>query len=429
MALVGTTAHPYLQIRRNILLVLLSLLAIVYVGVEFYRPGDFLIYYQASKDLFLGKDIYSQFYGESNVFPYLSSPFLAFLLGPLTLLPFPFAAALWKLINLFFLYRIWTLIESYFEVDKLSKKEYKWFVWLSFLSVSYVIYRNFALNQFTVFLLFTVLEGVHWIFKEKKDFLGALIIAVGITAKLMPLVALPYLVYRGKWKASVSILVFVVLLSFLPTLAVGIESCCALLQAWGKTVNPNNDLNAYDVMTNDVHGLPALVSTLLIKEIGFNEYTLTLHRHLLDLDPKLVLVIIQVVRLMFVGFTLFFLRTWPFKDAKNEKWQYWEIGYLLLVTPLVFPQQRQYAFFFFFPALTYLAYYVLRLNQLRIQNGEKIPVRFYVYAVALVVFNLELIFGNYREHYWHFKTLTYSALTLLVLYAITPPSLLEKKAE
>lgn len=417
-------AHPYPSLRQRILFGFLLVLAVVYIGFEYTHDGDFLIYYQAAADMLQGKNVYENFYGQSHVFPYYSSPTWALLTGILTPLPFPLAAAVWKACSLFFLYRIWVLMESYFDVHALSVKEYRTFVLLSFFSVSFVIYRNFALNQFTVFLLYVVLQGTHWIIEEKKPVLGALLISLGIACKVLPLVIVPYLIYRKEWKGALLIPVCFVAWLLLPAFLVGVPECIQLLQDWWVRINPNNEMNIFDVSTNDIHGLPSLISTLFIKDIGFDQYTLHIRRHIVDLDPSVVVVIIQSIRLLFLLFTLYFLRTLPFVREERPQWKFWELGYVLLVTPLIFPQQRLYAFLFIFPMVTYLAYYLIRLNQERIAQKQPIPFRFYVYVLGLILFNLELIFGNYREHYWHYKTVTYSVFILLYFYASHPPKVL-----
>ena len=120
------------QLRQRILFGLLFVLGVVYLVFEYDHVGDFLVYYQASQNLFLSKNIYAEGYGEMHVLPYYGSPSLAFLLGPFTLLPFPIAAMAWKICSLFFLYRTWLLIESYFDIQALSPREY---IWLSLIHI------------------------------------------------------------------------------------------------------------------------------------------------------------------------------------------------------------------------------------------------------------------------------------------------------
>lgn len=421
--------HPYPALRLAVLTVLLGLLFVAYVIVEYWHVGDFLIYYEAAKDLLLSKNIYTELYGAGKSWPYLSSPTMAFLLGPLTVLPFELGAALWKTTNILFLGWIWLILESWFDVRRLTKSEYLFFILSSFLSVSYVIYRNFALNQFTVFILLTAIVGTFLIFRKGKKVLGGCILALGICCKLMPIVLVPYLFFRREWRAGFASILFTAFWFLFPGLLLGFGEEITLLTDWMKVSNPNNDMNVFDVFTRDIHGVSALISTLFIEGIGMNEFTLQIRRHIVNLDPDTVVVLIQLARLALIGFTFFFLRSLPFVREKRPDWQFWEAGYILMVTPLIFPQQRQYAFFFLFPAIAYLTWSLIWLNRERISKGKKIPNLFYFYGMAILVFNLELILGHFREYYWHYKTLTYSVFALIFFYARFAPGVIPTNEE
>ncbi len=410
------------QLRQRILFGLLFVLGVVYLVFEYDHVGDFLVYYQASQNLFLSKNIYAEGYGEMHVLPYYGSPSLAFLLGPFTLLPFPIAAMAWKICSLFFLYRTWLLIESYFDIQALSPREYIWFILISFFSVSFVLYRNFTLNQFTVFLLYVILEGLHLVVDKKKDFLGANLIGLGIVCKMLPLVTIPYFVYRGYRKAALFTILCTLFWVFFPLVFLGWENGSLLLQEWLHTINPNQERHVFDVTTNDIHGLPAFIPILFIEDLGFDQYTLTLRRHIVNLDPQVVKIILHIVRGFFIAFALYFLRSHIFQKETRPQWQLWELGYILTITPLIFPQQRLYAFYFLFPAIAYLTYHIIKYNRERLESSGPVPFLFYVYATSILIFNLELILGHFREYYWHFKTVTYSVFVFLYVYAATPPS-------
>ena len=95
--------------------------------------------------------------------------------------------------------------------------------------------------------------------------------------------------------------------------------------------------------------------------------------------------------------------------------QCWELSYILAITPLVFPQQRSYGFLLLFPAVAYLMYQLF-FSGISRKKGLKTA-----FILILLLLNLELLLGNFREYYWHFKTLTYASLMLLGLLAMMPP--------
>ena len=66
--------------------------------------------------------------------------------------------------------------------------------------MSFLLYTNFYQLQFTIILLYLCLEGMHQIIHEKRNWLGAFLIGLGVIAKIGPIVLLPYLIYRGHFK-------------------------------------------------------------------------------------------------------------------------------------------------------------------------------------------------------------------------------------
>jgi len=404
---------PRLRIRRYTLLALLLLFAVAHIVAEWNATGDFLIYYQAAQDVLQYKNIFVEEYGPALALPYYGSPVLAVALVPFTFLSYPVAAAIWKLLNLALLYRIWVRLESFVSVRRLPEKVYFSFILITFFCVSFVLYRNFHLAQFTVFLLFACREGYHQI-QKGRNIPGAVFIAAGILCKILPIVLLPYLLYRRFFRGALWTLIAVVAMLWLPALFLGWKHTMFLNQQWWHSINPSNAINVFDVSTEDIHGVASWLATLFIDGIGIDEDTLSIRRHIVDLNPDLVVIIIQFVRISLIGFTLFFLRTMPFRAVHNKEQILWEMGYLLLVAPLIFPQQRLYAFLFFLPAIFYLNY---RMALQFLRSGRRFPRYFFLYAFAILVFNLELLVGNFREYYWHYKTVTYCALVILFIYA------------
>ncbi|MBC7390953.1 MAG: DUF2029 domain-containing protein [Opitutaceae bacterium] len=407
------------KIRKITLGIIMGVLGIVYLGFEYFQDGDFFIYYHASRELFQLKNIYREFYGACECFPYFGSPTLALILGPFANLPFFFAAFLWKGLNLFFLYRSWILLEKYFDLNGFTKNEYITFVTSSIFSVSFVIYRNFHLGQFTIFLLYVILEGIYQIRSGKAAF-GSAIIALGIISKVMPIVALPYLIYRNHWKSALMVIAFTMIFLFLPMVYLGWEQTLFLIKEWKTSIDPVNEMNIFDVSTNDIHGLASLISTLFIPGIE-DLHTLHLRRHIFVLNKETVELIIHAGRLLLIVGTIYFLRTWPFKKEDNPLKQIWELGYILLITSLVFPQQRLYAFYFLFPALTYLVYNFIVIRKSKDFTLSISKWWFYIFILGVLIFNLELILGNFRQFYWHYKTVTYSVLILLVVLSRLRP--------
>ena len=200
---------------------IVGILLVVFVGFQYQLSGDFSIYMAASEQLALGKDIYSMYFNGDQRLPYMASPALAYLFYPLSTLPLGVAAAIWKTLNILLIIRLWVLFEKYFVAVNWIEKQNRNWVLLSVLSLSFILYRNFHLSQFSVVLLYLIFEGVHQIRTGKYLLLGPLLLGLGITIKILPIVAIPYLLFRGFWKEVLLVFAFLGLIYSCHPLALG----------------------------------------------------------------------------------------------------------------------------------------------------------------------------------------------------------------
>ncbi len=390
---------------------------------EAQERGDFSIFLQASSGLWQKQNVYTTMYNEW--YHYYYGIFFALLLSPFTLLPLYVAKVLWLCINVFFVYRIWKVLSSWLPLDKLSKISKTVFVILSFVFVSRFLRDNFHLLQVTIFILYLTLEGLYLVSKE-KHLVGSLLIALGIDIKLLPVVIIPYLLYRGEWKALMYVIGFIALFLFLPSLFIGHEFNLVLLHDRWLLLNPSNQAHILDTSERSFHSLTTLLTTLLVEKSG-DVYALPIKRNIADLPIEKLNLVINACRGILVAMTLYFLGTMPFKKPKNSLHRLYEISYLCLIVPLIFPHQQHYAFFFMFPASTYILYYVMyryfnasTLDPKKNHNAKKL---FWVFILLFVylITNAHLILGEFNKYYDHFKIITYGALILVLLLAFCRP--------
>lgn len=410
------TSIKNLSAADKIVGILIGLLALVYLGLEPWQDGDFRIYYEAASNFFEGNKVYAERYAE-GLFPYYGTPVLALLTYPFTFLPLAGAAFLWKLLSLIMLFRCWKLLEKYFDVRSMSKKAHGLWALLVFVSLGYAIYRNFQLVQFTILLLYTSLEGLYQIRDKNRPLIGGLLIAIGAFTKLTPIVVIPYLIYRKQLKGAISSILIIGCLIFVPAIFIGWNETSTMWTSWVERISPQSDANTFDVDNYMNHGVGSLISTLTLENTRFDGADFSFRRNIVSLQPETVKLIILITRLFFIGLMLYFLRSWPFKREQNGLRQVWEISYLLLVFPVAFPQQRTYNFLLLLPAVMYITYYLMHRKSTR----GRIPPISYLYFLGIVLLNLDLWLGNFREYYWYFKTLTYGALIVVLTLAILKP--------
>jgi hypothetical protein len=226
----------------------------------------------------------------------------------------------------------------------------------------------------------------------------------------LPIVILPYLLYRGYFKAFAATLLFYACSLLLPGFIVGFDYNNYLIQSWFALINPANTNHVLDVDERSFHGLTTLLSTLFIENPP-DTYALHIKRNIANVSIGTLSVIIMAVRLILISFTLYFLKFKPFLSSPSALSRFTEIAYLLLLVPLIFPHQQHYAFLFICPAFS-LCLFSLIKNYSRFKKSNRIILSILLSIIYLLC-NLKLLLGEFDPYYQHFKILTYGALLII----------------
>lgn len=401
--------------QKRIVQAIIICLMLVYLFIESERCGDFLIFLSASKDLFAGTNIYINTYFDG--YHYFYSVFFAIVLYPLSFLNTHFSTFLWLLFNAFLLYRLYRIINSFLPTHELTAKQFRILWILTGIFSARLVFENLHVGQMTIFLLYLCMEGISRI-RSGQKITGAFLIALGINIKLLPIVILPYLFYRKEFKASLFIILFYLLLLYLPVLFIGIGQNALLLKTWGALINPLNTNHILDVDERSFHGLSTLLSVLLVEHVP-DTFALKIKRNILDISLQQLKYTLMIARLCLVTFTLYFMRTLPFKEPINTAYRYREMSYILLLIPLIFPHQQHYAFLFIIPAFAYCVFYMIRYYHA--MSSLKRNSVIIMLSLIYIVVNLKLLLGEYNYYYEHFKILTYGALLLILVLGMLQP--------
>lgn len=404
-----------LKFKTSIYYLLGGIAVLVYLLIAANRQGDLFIYESGSSDIFAGKDAYLISYVDG--FHYYYSTLFAILIYPFLFLPVYLGALLWLGLNAFLLYRIVILISRYFNLSILTQKECLFFFICSFLFGLRFILSNFHNQQITIFILYLILEGLRFIFSGNK-LAGAVLIALGINIKLLPIILLPYLIYRREFKASFFVLVFYIAMLFLPGFILGFAQNNMLISSWWKLINPFNTIHNLDVDERSFHSLSTLLATLLVETVP-DKFALHIRRNIMDISYEHLVLVLNITRLILISFALYFIRTKPFVTNNSTMHRFVEISYLLLLVPLVFPHQQDYAFLFAMPAVSFIIYYLITERKTMSDSKFRIVTAFMILSYLLC--NLNLLLGQYREYYDHFKILTYGVLLIIPLLAVCYP--------
>jgi len=398
-------------------------LLLVFLGFEASHRGDFKVFLEAAEAVNAHKNVYALWLSNSCC-QYYYSPFFAMLLIPFTYVPYYVVNFLWLSADIYFLYRIWKFVSSKLDFSFFSAKEYRLFIVIAIaLSIRFLLY-NFDMVQMTIFLLWAMFESLN-LFENKKNIQGALLLALVINIKIMPIAMIPYLLLRRKFIPALWVVLFSVAFVCLPAIFLGMEYNNFLLAAWFKAINPTNTEHNIDTYLG-TQSLTSWLAPLLMHTGG----ELTLKRNIANLDVSTVNWIINIARAIFIGATLYFTGLTFFREAKSKLRRLWELSYIMLIIPLVFPHQQKYEFFLSFPGLTYIAYFLIYHYhyQFAYLSKSKWKTCIVLLSISFLLNTLtsDLFIGKHLSDITqHYKSITYGTIVLAVLLAMCNPKYIE----
>jgi hypothetical protein len=386
----------------------LIIVAVFYAYTSARNAHDFEVFVDAGGKIIQGKNIYAPPFAQNLQYYY--SPLFALLLAPLSGLPIIVSQLLWIAVSYFLLYRIWNLVVVYFDTSQLSKKQMQlWFIITLLLSIRFILV-DIGYVQMTIFILWATLESIQLIGRDRY-IPGSALLALAINIKLLPLAFVLYLAYRNKLKAAILACVFYLIFLFIPALYLGWQRNLDLIHNWFILINPGN--KEWTIEAEDgPNSLVALIPVYLMDTTG----VLTFKRNLTDLPFQQVSLILNLIRLCFVLLTFAFLRTFPFKGIKNKIRQFWEMCYIFIAVPLLYPHQQQYAFVYIIPAFVYLSYFFI-VNWNVIKQKMSTPLWMIIFVIGV---NFSPLIGRDVISSYAFEVLLYLRILPIAVILLIP---------
>ena len=354
---------------------------------------------------------------------YFYSPLFATILIPFSAFPYWITECIWLAFSCYCVYRSWVLCTRYFNISSFQPKQYKIWLWFSLFFTLRFILDNFTQVQMSIFLLWATLESLA-LFKKRKTILGASLLALAINIKIMPILFLPYLFYRKKVKEGFLVVAFYMLYLYLPAMFIGYRYNSFLLHEWWAIINPANPEHIIEA-TNGPHSLDAMLSVFITNTTGSMQFK----RNFMQLSFNEAATVINTVRLFFVLLVLYFLRSLPFTPAHDSLKEFWEISYLFLITPLIFPHMQIYAFIYTAPIIIYLLYFFI------VQSQGNIKIKFslvFYFSIVSILFTPIIgrdVIGSFLFHILqHYRVLTFATILLIPIAIICSPKKLSSSS-
>lgn len=408
---------------------------LVYTVIQAFKGGDFQIYMGAAELLKLGKNCYNVWIPLTggNAGSYSYSPVFAMALIPFTFLPFPAAQIIWLLACLFFLYRIFKITTYYLDTSLFTSRQYQLWVLISVLLILRFLLNNFEMVQVTIFLVYCCMESLYQL-QKGESLKSGLLLSLGIIVKIIPIIMIPYFLYRKEYKTTIiAVLGFIFFLLF-PALIYGWEFNTLLITNWIEIINPTNTefIMNQNVNGEGVHSLSALFSGYFSSAATREGFPFS--RVLIELDASSIVKILNIARCLLIVFTLYFLQTLPFVKFKSNHHTFWEFSYILCITPLIFPHQQKYAFFLLMPSVVYISYFLIVTyrNKSLTKFKFRTSIAFLLVFFILSTLTTDGIIGNrLNDLSEYYKTITIGCFFLIPLLASCHPKqmILDSKNE
>lgn len=214
------------------LIVIFALLTFRYERFAAKRHfGDFHVYYVTGERFLSGVPIYVE--REETLTPFKYTPLAASWFALLALLPEPAAAVLWHLFNLGFLaISAWLILRMMTENRGNRPPPGFWgkffTVFLAVLGISPAILHGLNSGQVGFAILFFFILGAWFSFK-KKDAAAGFFFGLSAMFKFMPLLVLPYFLFRRRYRLSVFTAAWFLTFLFAPSLWMGWKENAACL--------------------------------------------------------------------------------------------------------------------------------------------------------------------------------------------------------
>lgn len=398
--------------------IILSLVALAVIYIElFVNPNkDLDIFIGASQLIFEGKTCYDVWLPSgSSTLKYYYSPLFGVLMFPLKDLPQLAYVFIWLLLNLFLTARIVKLLPQFLEIKSLSPLQQQWFWILLFITTVRSYYDTLGLGQMTIFLVWGSLECAQQL-KGGRTMIAALILALIINFKLIPLALFGYFFYKGKWRLVIYTVLFSVLFLFLPALVIGYDFNNLLLSKWLGSLAETGG----NSLTDDYgrQSLSAYVPALLME----TPLQFETKRNILNLNPKSVELILNAMRLILVVL-LAVLFGRPFSRTCSRQVVFYHVALVCLVTPLFFPHQGKYSFFYLAPAQAYAMYYFVSNYKQRHNEKKYLPALVLsALSFALLTLTTDGLIGRKASDWCeYFNFITYGAFLLIAVLVILKP--------
>ena len=406
--------------RRATLLVVAAVCLIAGIKASTSKSIDIHVYLHAAGQLSSGQDIYSN--NPHN--RYLYSPLFAMLLQPLAQIDWSWARVLWLIVNGLAGVRVWILLQRLAASWLTTLGRGRWLLGVGVVILAIEsLNQNFNLGQVTLLILWLTVEGCLLVLGG-RPLPGAALLALGVNIKIVPVLALAYLLCRRAWIGVGLSAAFLVAYLVLPAAQTGWTPNVELHERWLASINPGQTEYVFE-QDKGCQSVNCILSAYLLdpdapENRGY-------HPAWARLSPATLLPILRAAQLAVILALLIPIVQHRRQRAPDGLQTFREISCLLVVSLLVFPHQMAYATLYAVPAAGYVFLYglVLRTSGNPWRIHERILVGASICLAVLVAVQGRDLIGNAGVNLFRFYRLSglSAVLWLIALIACRPERL------
>lgn len=361
------------------------IVVLLVVGTAFFilrhHWADVHVYHTAAHSLFnRGRiDLYSPDFADDAIMDYRYTPVFLFLIFPFSLLPYEEAEFVWLWINILAFFPAVIAIKRGFEITAENPHRLNLVLFLSFLICAkffFPLIKNLNVHLLILCMVF----GAFYLLLKQKKLIAALLMALAISIKIVPVLTLPYFALKKQWLFLSATVVFTVVFNLLPAFYFGTDLNFKLLNDWHNHVLVNTEFHELNGPIN--LSLKGQIDRYLV---GFdyskrtfdpdyqNVNLISLSKNQADAIWKILALAMMIGTLFLIWFSSKLRNKINLSNPNNEKpteskdtafsktsnqfdsFAYYEFGLMICLSLLIAPRSNKYYFLaLFFPLIPFL---------------------------------------------------------------------------
>ena len=310
------------------------------------RFNDFRAYHLAAQAVWEG-DLVPAYEDQGRPFQY--PPPFAYLVAPFGWLSYRAGLFFWVLLNAGLVVILFRRMDAMLGLPFSGEAKLA-----GFLLALRMLESDFANGNANLLVLALVMFTFD-LSRARRDLLAGASLGTACLAKVSPIVVVPWVIYRRRWRVCGGIVaIWLVLGVLLPLVQLGPENCQRAWRAWGDSTLSSVDITSDRYQAEPGHGyipgqgLRALLHRLLRDSDATAHDDEVVSIHLLDLSKRNVDLIYYAV-----GAALFVLVLAGFRyrnPGMRRGWTAGELAAACVLVPLLGPLSRKAHFVFLWPA-------------------------------------------------------------------------------